>query len=50
MNAEQKQRMEELIAEISKASYAYYVLDDPEVSDNEYDRLKAQYMAMLNRK
>ena len=39
MNAEQKQRMEELIAEISKASYAYYVLDDPYMSDMQWDRL-----------
>lgn len=39
MNAEQKQRMEELIAEISKASYAYYVLDDPYMSDMQWDKL-----------
>ena len=39
MNAEQKQRMEELIREISKASYAYYVLDDPYISDMQWDRL-----------
>jgi len=39
MNAEQKQRMEELIAEISKASYAYYVLDNPYMSDMQWDRL-----------
>ena len=39
MNAEQKQRMEELIREISKASYAYYVLDDPYMSDMQWDKL-----------
>ena len=39
MNAEQKQRMEELIREISKASYAYYVLDDPYISDMQWDKL-----------
>ena len=39
MNAEQKQRMEELIREISKASYAYYVLDNPYMSDMQWDKL-----------
>ena len=39
MNTEQKKRMEELIAEISKASYAYYVLDDPYMSDMQWDKL-----------
>ena len=39
MNPVEKQRMEELIREISKASYAYYVLDDPYISDMQWDRL-----------
>ena len=32
-------RMQQLIAEINRASYAYYVLDNPIMSDKEWDRL-----------
>ncbi len=39
MNPEKEKRMEELIGEITKASYAYYVLDDPYISDMQWDRL-----------
>ena len=39
MNADQTSRMKELIQEISKASYAYYVLDNPYISDMQWDRL-----------
>ena len=39
MNPEKLERMKELIQEISKASYAYYVLDDPYISDMQWDRL-----------
>ena len=45
MNSEKIKQMEELIQVISRASYAYYVLDDPYISDMQwdrmYDRLKA---------
>ena len=33
------ERMQQLIAEINRASYAYYVLDNPIMSDKEWDRL-----------
>ena len=33
-----KKRMEELIDIINRLNYEYYVLDDPNVSDQEYDR------------
>ena len=39
MNDLQKKRMQELIDEISKASYAYYVLDNPFISDMQWDKL-----------
>ena len=39
MNPETRRRMEELIHEINKASYAYYVLDDPYISDMQWDQL-----------
>ena len=39
MSPEKQRRMEELVQEISKASYAYYVLDDPYISDMQWDRL-----------
>ena len=46
MNREQRTRMEELIDEISKASYRYYVLDDPTMSDMQWDRLYDELRAL----
>ena len=46
MNGEQRTRMEELIEEISKASYSYYVLDDPYMSDMQWDRLYDELRAL----
>lgn len=46
MNEEQRTRMEELIEEISKASYSYYVLDDPYMSDMQWDRLYDELRAL----
>jgi DNA ligase (NAD+) len=34
-----RERMEKLRAEINRHSYLYYVLDSPEISDAEYDKL-----------
>ena len=34
-----KKRIEELVNILNKASYEYYILDDPKISDFEYDRL-----------
>ena len=39
MNSEKIKQMEELIQVISRASYAYYVLDDPYISDMQWDRM-----------
>ena len=36
---EAKQRIHELIEILNRANYRYYVLDDPEIADYEYDRL-----------
>jgi len=36
---EARQRMEELIKVLNDANYRYYVLDDPQMPDFEYDRL-----------
>lgn len=46
MTPEKTARMEELIKEISKASYAYYVLDDPYISDMQWDRLYDELKAL----
>ena len=46
MTADEKKRMEELIREISRASYAYYVLDDPYISDMQWDRLYDELKAL----
>ena len=37
MNA--KERMQELVSVLNDANYRYYVLDDPQIPDFEYDRL-----------
>ena len=34
-----KEKIESLIAEINNHNYSYYVLDDPQLSDKEYDSL-----------
>lgn len=39
-------RIEKLRAEIEHHSYRYYVLDDPEISDEEYDRLMSDLRAL----
>ena len=36
---EPKKRIDELVALLSEANYRYYVLDDPQMQDFEYDRL-----------
>lgn len=45
MEAKIKERMEELIKEIEKHNYNYYVLDNPTISDVEYDKL---YYALVD--
>src|ERR1035437_8392995 len=37
---------EKLLAEIDRANYRYYVLDDPEISDAEYDKLMHRLEAL----
>ena len=46
MNTDQMNRMKELIREISKASYAYYVLDNPYISDMQWDKLYDELKAL----
>ena len=41
-----QERAAELRAEIEKHNYRYYVLDDPEIGDAEYDRLFAELQAL----
>ena len=36
---EAKERIDELIKVLNHANHRYYVLDDPEMADYEYDRL-----------
>ena len=38
-NSQIIQKMEKLIEKINKASYAYYVLDNPFISDKEWDKM-----------
>ena len=37
--SEQETRMRELVRRLNETSYAYYVLDDPVISDMQWDRL-----------
>lgn len=47
MTSEQaKRRMDELIAEIDKHNYNYYVLDMPTISDAEFDRLMGELIRL----
>ena len=41
-----EQRLRELRAELDRHNYRYYVLDDPEVPDSEYDRLMRELKAL----
>ena len=41
-----KTRMEEITSLLEKYNYEYYVLDNPSVSDQEYDRLMQELMAL----
>jgi DNA ligase (NAD+) len=44
--AKARQRAAQLRAEIEKHNYRYYVLDDPEIGDADYDRLFAELQAL----
>ena len=39
-------RAKELRAELARHNYSYYVLDDPQVPDAEYDRLIVELKAL----
>ena len=39
-------RMQDLIAILNKLNYEYYTLDNPSVSDQEYDRLMQELMQL----
>src|SRR5260221_1099105 len=41
-----EQRIAELRREVERHLYAYHVLDDPEISDAEYDRLYDELVAL----
>lgn len=50
-----KERIDSLIAEINNHNYAYYVLDDPKLSDKDYDdlfreleKLENEYPSLIN--
>src|SRR5882672_7518759 len=47
--AEARERAAQLRAEIEHHNYRYYALDDPEVSDAEYDRLMRELQALEQR-
>ena len=40
------QRIKELIAQLNKYAYQYYVLDEPTVSDKQYDELYNELLAL----
>ncbi|NLO96934.1 MAG: NAD-dependent DNA ligase LigA, partial [Peptococcaceae bacterium] len=46
MTEELKQRLSELKAQIEEANYHYYGLDDPIMTDAEYDQLMRELLAI----
>lgn len=40
------EQMRKLIAQLKQHNYAYYVLDNPSLEDNEYDQLRQQLIAL----
>lgn len=43
---EAEKRVEELVAELNQYSYEYYVLDTPTISDQEYDQIYQELLAL----
>ena len=43
-----KERINELINKINKASYEYYALDNPTLTDQEYDDLYSELLRLEN--
>ena len=39
-------RMEELVEQLNKYAYQYYVLDNPTVSDGQYDKMYDELVAL----
>src|SRR5690606_7458749 len=46
VNQEELKKMEELVETLNKYAYYYYVLDNPLVSDYDYDKLYDQLIAL----
>ena len=46
MAGETERRLEEIRAALHRANHRYYVLDDPEISDSEYDGLMRELVAL----
>lgn len=46
MSSTAEERIQALVAELQHHNYRYYVLDDPEIPDAEYDRLMASLRAL----
>ena len=42
------ERMRELVTSLNKAAHAYYVMDDPVISDMQYDKLYDELKALEN--
>ena len=46
MNEDAKNKIDNLREAINQHNYRYYILDDPEVSDAEYDRMMRELEAI----
>jgi DNA ligase (NAD+) len=40
-------RMEELVKQLNKFAYEYYVLDNPTISDKEYDKILQRFQKKI---
>ena len=43
---DKQERMQELVSCLNRASHAYYVMDDPIISDMQYDKLYDELKAL----
>ena len=49
MDGQKMERMQALVRELKETAYAYYVLDNPVISDMQWDRMYDELVALERR-